>query len=470
MTSTIKVNTITTESGSTLTVGGCGKTVALASGASQTGFGRTGTVNWQTGSIKTSTFTAADGEGYFADTSSGAFTMNLPAGSAGAIVAVKDYANTFDSQNLTITPNGSDKIGGVTGNYPVSVEGLSLTLIFLDSTRGWIDIHESTQTSSGTSFICASVSGACNTLVTADTNFKVATFVGPGTFTVNSGGGSLAKIDYMVVAGGGGGGTRYGGGGGAGGYRESKCSTTSGCWTASPRATCVSLDVVPGAIPVTVGAGGAGSATQASGGNTTRGTQGGTSTFSTISSAGGGGGSSENVCGSAPNRRSGGAGGSGGGASYNGCGPADYAQGGAGNTPSTNPAQGFAGGNGGPTSGYGAGGGGGATAVGTNGSSPNTTGVGGAGATNTINGTPTQRGGGGGGAGTQDGIPTGGAGGAGGGGAGGPSPNGVATAGTANTGGGAGGGRGNPDTSPQTTPNGGGTGGSGIVIIRYKFQ
>ena len=40
MTSTIKVNTVTTESGSTLTLGGCGKTVALASGASQTGFGR----------------------------------------------------------------------------------------------------------------------------------------------------------------------------------------------------------------------------------------------------------------------------------------------------------------------------------------------------------------------------------------------------------------------------------------------
>ena len=49
MTSTIKVNTITTESGSTLTVGGCGKTVALASGASQTGFGRTGTDrDWET--------------------------------------------------------------------------------------------------------------------------------------------------------------------------------------------------------------------------------------------------------------------------------------------------------------------------------------------------------------------------------------------------------------------------------------
>ena len=86
MTSTIKVNTITTESGSTLTVGGCGKTVALASGASQTGFGRTGTVDWQTGDIKTSTFTAVNGQGFFVDTNGGAVTANLPAGSAGAIV------------------------------------------------------------------------------------------------------------------------------------------------------------------------------------------------------------------------------------------------------------------------------------------------------------------------------------------------------------------------------------------------
>jgi len=479
MTSKIKVDNINKVSddsniinkcGTTITLGASGDSIALASGASQTGFGRTGTVNWQTGSIKTTTFTASDGEGYFVNTTSGGVTANLPAGSAGAIVAFKDYANTFDSNALTIVPNGSDKVGGVAGNYTAEVEGLSITLIFLDSTRGWIDIHESTQASSGSSLICASVSGSGNTLVTADTNFKVATFTGPGTFTVNSGGGPLARVDYMVVAGGGGGGTRYGGGGGAGGFRESKCSTTSGCWTASPRATCVSLSVVPGAIPITIGAGGAGSPTQTSGGNATLGTQGSTSTFSTISSAGGGGGSSENVNPGQPTVRNGGAGGSGGGASYNGCGPATTAQGGAGNTPSVSPAQGFAGGNGGPVSGYGAGGGGGATAVGTNGASPNTTGVGGAGATNTINGTPTARAGGGGGGGSQDGIPTGGAAGAGGGGAGGPSPNGLSGAGTANTGGGGGGGRGNPDSSPQTNPNGGGTGGSGIVIIRYKFQ
>ena len=112
MTSTIKVNTITTESGSTLTIGGCGKTVALASGASQTGFGRSGSVNWQTGSIKTSTFTAADGEGYFVDTSSGSFTANLPAGTAGAIVSIQDYNKSFDDNNFTITPASGEIING----------------------------------------------------------------------------------------------------------------------------------------------------------------------------------------------------------------------------------------------------------------------------------------------------------------------------------------------------------------------
>ena len=77
---------IISQSGTTITLGASGDTVSLASGASQTGFGRTGTVDWDT-TVKTSGFTAADGEGYFVNTTSGAITANLPAGSAGAIVA-----------------------------------------------------------------------------------------------------------------------------------------------------------------------------------------------------------------------------------------------------------------------------------------------------------------------------------------------------------------------------------------------
>ena len=108
--SKIEVNEIDKQNGSTLTLGGTnvvlgtsGQTVTLACGATQSGFGRTGTVDWQTSSIKTATFTAANGEGYFADTtSSGGLTVNLPAGTAGNIVSVADYTNTFQNNHFTI--------------------------------------------------------------------------------------------------------------------------------------------------------------------------------------------------------------------------------------------------------------------------------------------------------------------------------------------------------------------------------
>ena len=151
--SKIEVDAITEQSGTTLTTGGgagktvvvdattvtlgrCGGTVALASGASQTGFGRTGTVDWQT-SIKTSTITVVSGEGYFVNTTGGAITANLPAGSAGAIASFRDYANTFDSNNLTIARNSS-KIHGAEEDLTVAVERAANTLVFTDSTQGWL--------------------------------------------------------------------------------------------------------------------------------------------------------------------------------------------------------------------------------------------------------------------------------------------------------------------------------------------
>ena len=73
--SKIEVNAIDKQSGSTLTLGGSGTAVTLASGATQTGFGRTGTVDWQT-AIKTATFTAANGEGYFCNTTGGTFEVD----------------------------------------------------------------------------------------------------------------------------------------------------------------------------------------------------------------------------------------------------------------------------------------------------------------------------------------------------------------------------------------------------------
>ena len=101
MTSTIKVdniqdqdgNNIINENSNTITIGASGDTVTLASGASQTGFGRTGTVDWDT-TPKTATFSAVSGDGFFCNTTAGSFTCNLPAGSAGAIVSLADYAGT----------------------------------------------------------------------------------------------------------------------------------------------------------------------------------------------------------------------------------------------------------------------------------------------------------------------------------------------------------------------------------------
>ena len=209
--SKIEVDAIDKQSGSTLTIGGSGTTVQLATGASQTGFGREGSVNWQTGSIKTTTFTAVSGEGYFVDTSSGAVTANLPAGSAGAIVAFSDYARTFNSNNLTISPNGSNKIGGTNDTVILDVEGQAVTFVYVDSTKGWINVQNAEDTEAAGTFITATG----GTISTVCTNFKVHVFTGPGTFCVSAGAGPKSKVDYLVIGGGGSGANNRGGWGGS---------------------------------------------------------------------------------------------------------------------------------------------------------------------------------------------------------------------------------------------------------------
>ena len=458
--SKIEVNTVEPQCGTTLTLGASGDTVQLGSGASQTGFGRTGTVDWIT-TIKTnsdSPLTAVDGKGYFLNTTSGAITVNLPAGAAGSIVAFKDYANTWDTYNVTVTPNGTDKIGGVAASANFTTESQSVTLIYTDAVRGWIDIHDSTSDAKGATYISASVSGACNTLTTVDTNFKVAKFINPGTFTVCSVGnpGGSTTVDYLIIGGGGGGGYNSGspsdrgrgGGGGAGGYRESS-GTASGSYTVSPLGSGVSaLPVSATGYPIDVGGGNATGTPPGTGSN---------STFSIITSNGGGRGG---VGSNSPDFRTGTAGASGGGGgNYAGSAP-----GGSGNTPPVAPPQGNDGGlgfEGAPV--YGGGGGGGATAVGVDGTCSKG-GDGGTGGTSSIDGTPTERAGGGGGA-TLDTAPSRGlgVGGGGDGAAKGCAPS-TGGSGTVNTGGG-GGGAGGPQFGGT-----GGAGGSGVVYIRYKFQ
>ncbi len=460
--SKIEVDAITQQSGTTLTVGGgacktatvdattvtlgrSGGTVSLAAGATQSGFGRTGTVDWQT-AIKTGDFTAVSGEGYFVNTTSGAITVTLPASpSVGAIVSVADYAGTAGTNNITIGRNGSNIEGG-TSNPIMLTNREAKTFIYADATQGWVPVNSNDATSIPSEF--ATASGGT---VTESGDYKIHTFTGPGTFTVCSAGSVAANnvVSYMVVAGGAAGGGNHGGGGGAGGFREYR-SPVSGCYSVSPlngNPGGTAVTISSQAYPITVGGGGA----QVLG--CTTGTSGSNSVFSTITSAGGGGGAGQGS--PAAN------GGSGGGGTYTGaCGSAPHAGGGTGNTPSTTPAQGTNGGTGHPQSSpYGGAGGGGATAAGNPYSS--SSGAGGAGATTSINASPVTRAGGGGSAATSYGASSG-AGGAGGGGAGSTGP-GNFTNGTANTGGGGGGGY-------NSGPKESGAGGSGIIIIRYKFQ
>ena len=452
MTSKIKVDNITNQSdsnivnkcGTTITLGASGDTINLASGASQTGFGRTGTVDWDT-TKKTSAFTAVNGDGFFIDTSSAAITMTLPASpSAGDIVAFKDYAGTFTTNNLTIARNGSN-LDGSAVDKTINTNNTSMSLIYVDATQGWKSVEE------GTGYIgedSAFVTATGGTETTCG-DYKIHTFTGPGTFTVSCGGNSVGSnsVDYMVVAGGGGGGGENSsnagaGGAGAGGYRESS-GAASGCYTASPLGACVSaLPVSVQGYPITVGGGGPGGFS-----NSSYGTNGSVSTFSSITSAGGGFGGSR-----APGPAVGNPGGSGGGGGLN-------TTGGTGNTPPVSPPQGQTGGGGGGGQSAGAGGGG-AGAVGGCAPSNFIAGNGATGVTSSINATPTTRAGGGGGGGGS----TGGTGGSGGGGNG-STGSGYGAPGSANTGGGGGGAY---DTSSGGT--GGGGGGSGIVIIRYKFQ
>jgi hypothetical protein len=402
MTSTIKVDNIQNQNGETFNI-----------------------VSWDT-TAKTTGFTAVSGNGYFCDTTSAAFTVTLPASpSARDIVAIADYNGTAGTNNITVGRNSSN-INGSATDFKISINYASISFVYVDATAGW----RSVDTSDTSSLINPFVSATGGTITTCG-DFKIHTFTGPGTFTVNTSGPGSSTVDYLVVAGGGGGGGNpgNGGGGGSGGFRTNFPSS------------CAGVPVTAQAYPITVGAGGA------------RQTNGNNSIFSTITSTAGGSGAPGGLGGGGTGN-SGGSGGGGGGTN-----PGPGGAGGSGNSPPTSPSQGNNGGAG--AGGITAGGGGGAGAVGGN-SNGTVGGNGGNGTANSITGSPVTYAGGGGG-GIWNGVTgPGGTGGSGGGGNGPIPPAGAdGVAAVANTGGGGGGGG---------TSGAGAAGGSGIVVIRYRFQ
>ena len=207
--------------------------------------------------IQTSDFTAVNGAGYFVDTTSGGITVTLPAGVVGEEIIIQDYARTFDTNVLTLTANGSEKIQASTSDFVCSTANARITLLYQSATQGWTsqDINQITP---------------------------------------------ISGINFLVIAGGGGSSQDNAGGVGGGGYRNSYNSETSGGGGSAE--TALTLNTYT-PYTVTIGAGGAGTTgyTSANGND---------SVLSTITSLGGGGGGTRNGSTAAGTGGSGGGGGS----------------------------------------------------------------------------------------------------------------------------------------------------------------
>ena len=90
--------------------------------------------------VKTTTYTAVANDGIFADTSGGAWVLTLPNGTLSDEIGVVDYAATFDSNNLTVTPASGEKIQGQSADTTlvVSVERAGFTLVYSGASQGWL--------------------------------------------------------------------------------------------------------------------------------------------------------------------------------------------------------------------------------------------------------------------------------------------------------------------------------------------
>ena len=82
-------------------------------------------------------YTSVAGAQIFANTSSNPITVNLPASpSTGDEVTIIDTRGSWASNNLTVGRNGQP-INTVGSDLTLSNAGQSITLVYIDATRGW---------------------------------------------------------------------------------------------------------------------------------------------------------------------------------------------------------------------------------------------------------------------------------------------------------------------------------------------
>jgi hypothetical protein len=357
----------------------------------------------------------------------------LPSDGGSAPTAIQYRVNGGAAVALTGTGTGLRLVtAGFTGGVPADIQVRAVNAVDADPAN-WSDTKTRTPAEAPVgSGDGPTVDESASTGATFSTvgSYRIATFDATGELVVTSGG----EVDFLLV-GGGGAGTRWSvsGGGGGGGVRRLNART-----------------IAAGTHAIVVGSGGAVpmNADQHAAGIG----DGGISSFAGEAAGGGGTGGSRDLGLAASAGRAGASGGGGGG--YND----SIAPGGAGNTPDTSPAQGFAGGAG-ANEGITARGGGGGGAGGAGGAAVygGASGAGGIGAIDSITGADVRYGGGGGGGGGFGNA--GGAGGLGGGGSGGDGDTVLPTAGVEGLGGGGGGGGHNEQMSS--------VGGRGRVIVRW---
>jgi len=91
---------------------------------------------WQT--VQSTSFSATVKYGYFVNTTSVAITCTLPASpTIGDFISFIDYSGTFQTNNFTVARNGN-KIQGDASDLTVATQRAGFTLVYVDSTQGWL--------------------------------------------------------------------------------------------------------------------------------------------------------------------------------------------------------------------------------------------------------------------------------------------------------------------------------------------
>ena len=94
---------------------------------------------------KTAAFTAVAGNQYLCNTNGGAFSVQLPTGSAGDTIGIIDYLGDFDTNNLTLLQDvatGSEKIFRVDANGTIDTKNWSTSIKYIDATVGWLPVGD----------------------------------------------------------------------------------------------------------------------------------------------------------------------------------------------------------------------------------------------------------------------------------------------------------------------------------------